>query len=128
MPPDWKPEGYASVSPYLLVKDGAVVIAFLEKMFGGRVVRRMDRPDGSLLHADVAIDDSVVMLGGAAPGWDDLPSHIHIYVEDVDAVYGRGLAAGGESVQPPEQKDDPDRRAGIRGPGGHTWWIGTQVG
>lgn len=77
-------------------------------------------------HAAVRIDDSVVMLGemGDSPS----SSHVHVYVEDVDATYQACLDAGAESVQEPVQKDDPDRRGGVKGPGGVTWWVSTHVG
>ncbi len=123
----WKPDGYTSVAPYLVVADGPAVIAFLQAAFGAEPIRRYDRPDGSMGHAEVRIDDTVVMIGGAMEGWDPVPTHVHVYVPDVDVTYGRALAAGATPVQPPEQKDDPDRRAGVKGPGGTTWWIGTQL-
>ncbi len=123
----WKPDGYNSASPYLLVKDVSAVLRFLEAAFGGVPLRRVDRPDGSPMHVEVRIDDSVVMLGGAMSDWDDVPGHVPVYVPDVDAVYEQALDAGGASVQPPMRKDDPDKRAAVRGPGGHTWWIGTQM-
>lgn len=125
----WKPLDYSSVSPYLIVFRGDEVIAFLQAAFDAVPLRRIDRPDGSLLHGEVRIDDSVIMLGEpeATAAWGPSPTHIHIYVPDVDQAFQRGIAAGGESVQEPERKDDPDRRAALRGPSGHTWWIATQV-
>jgi uncharacterized glyoxalase superfamily protein PhnB len=125
----WKPLDYTSVSPYLLVSRGDEVIVFLREAFGAVPLRRIERADGSLLHVEVRIDDSVVMLGEPEPeaGWTPTPTHIHVYVPDVDEAFRRALAAGGEAVQEPEQGDDPDRRAGVRGPNGHTWWIATQV-
>ena len=77
--------------------------------------------------AEVRIDDTVVMIGEAPEGWEAVPCHIHIYVPDVDATYALALENGGESVQAPVKKDDPDRRAAVKGPGGSTWWFGTQV-
>lgn len=124
-----KPEGYSTVSPYLIVGGAQAVIDFLREAFDAAELRRFDLPDGSIMHAEVRIGDTVVMIGDAGPDWPPVPAHLHVYVPDVDAVYRRALAAGGVSVGEPEQKEDaPDRRGGVRDPGGNTWWIATQVG
>lgn len=92
-------------------------------------LRRYDMPDGSVMHAEVRIGDSVVMIGDAGGEWPAIPSSLHVYVADVDAAYRRALAAGGVSVQEPTRKEgEPDRRGGVEDPGGNTWWIATQVG
>ena len=124
----WKPEGYSTVSPYLIVTGAERVIDFLRDAFGAEQLRRYDLPDGSIMHAEVRIDDTVIMLGDAGEGWPAMPSNLHVYVDDVDAAYRRALAAGGESTQEPERRDgDPDRRGGVKDPGGNTWWIATRV-
>ena len=124
----WKPIGYTSVSPYLVTEKAEEVISFLEGTFAATLVQRLDRPDGSIMHAEVRIDDSVVMLGQAAEGWPGVPCHIHLYVPEVDTVYAAALQNGGKSVQEPVQRGDPDRRGGVMDPGGNTWWISTRVG
>ncbi len=124
----WMPDGYSTVSPYLIVPDADGVIAFMERALGATQVRRFDKPDGTLLHGEMRIGDSVIMLGQANEHWPAAPAHIHVYVEDVDATYRRALAAGGEAVQEPKQNEgDTDRRGGVRDPGGTTWWVATQV-
>jgi uncharacterized glyoxalase superfamily protein PhnB len=80
------------------------------------------------MHAEVQIDDSIVMIADGGGDFPAFPIWLHIYVPDVDAAYQRALSAGGVSVQAPQQKDDPDRRAGVKDPAGNTWWIATQVG
>src|SRR5262249_27967948 len=124
----WKPEGYSSVSPYLMVNGAQRLISFLKDAFGATELRRFDMPDGTVMHGEVRIDDSVIMLadsGGAGPAF---PVWLHVYVRDVDAIYGRALAVGGVSVQEPQQKPgDPDRRGGVKDPAGNTWWISTQL-
>ena len=122
-----KPPGYPSVSPYLIVDGAGRTIEFLVRTFEARELRRIPGADGKLLHAEVRIDDSVVMLTDGAPGWPPIPSHVHVYVPDVDATYRRALDAGGTSVQEPVKKDDEDKRGGVKDPGGTTWWIGTKV-
>jgi uncharacterized glyoxalase superfamily protein PhnB len=125
----WKPDGYNAVSPYLITENAQAVIDFLVEALGATELRRFDMPDGSIMHAEVRVDDTVVMLGQAGPDWPAVPSHMHVYVPDVDAAYRAALAAGAESAQEPSQREgDQDRRGGVRDPGGNTWWLGTQVG
>jgi PhnB protein len=124
----FKPEGYSTVSPYLIAAGAQRVIDFLKEAFGARELRRYDLPDGSIMHAEVRIGDTVIMLGDGGENWPAIPAHLHVYVADVDATYERALKAGGVSVQPPLRKgDDPDRRGGVKDPAGNTWWISTQI-
>lgn len=123
----YRPDGYNAVSPYLIVAGAEKEMAFLVDTFGAERLRRYDTPDGSVMHAEVRVGDTVIMLGDAAGEWPPVPCHLHVYVEDVDAVYRRALEAGGQSVQEPVQKRaDDDRRGGVLSPGGNTWWIATQ--
>jgi uncharacterized glyoxalase superfamily protein PhnB len=125
----WKPERYSSVSPYIMVAGAQRMIDFLKRAFGATELRRYDMPDGSIMHAEVRIDDSVIMLADAGGTWPAFPIWLHVYVADVDAVYRSALAAGGVSVQEPQQREgDPDRRGGVKDPAGNTWWISTQTG
>jgi PhnB protein len=124
----FKPEGYNSASPYLLVDGAEGTIQFLIRVFDGEPLRRFDDAEGRVRHAEVRVDDTVLMLADAIEGWPAVPTNVHIYVPDVDATYRRALDAGATSVQAPVQKDDPDRRGGVRDPGGTTWWIGTMTG
>lgn len=129
MHPTWKPEEHPTVSPYLIASDAQAVIDFVTEVFDATPLRRYERPDGSIMHAEVRIDDAVVMLGQAGGEWPAVPASLHVYVADVDQTYRRALAAGGEPVQEPEQRDgDPDRRGGVRDPAGNSWWIATQMG
>ncbi len=124
----YKPEGYASVAVYIMANGAQRVIEFLKQTFAAEELRRYDKPDGSIMHAEVRIDDTVVMLADASGESSGFPVWLHVYVPDVDATYHRALAAGGVSVQPPQQQGDPDRRGGVKDPAGNTWWIATQVG
>ena len=126
--PHFKPDGYSTVSPYLITTDAAATIRFLEGVLGGKLLRSFPDDQGRLMHAEVQIDDSVVMLSDSAPGWPPVPAYAHVYVENVDSTYGRALAAGAVSVQVPEQKGDEDKRGGVKDAGGTTWWISTRVG
>ena len=128
MPVPAKPSGYSTVSPYLIVAGAQAVIDFLKQTFGVVELRRYDLPDKSIMHAEVRIGDTVVMLGDAGEHWPAVTAHLHVYVDDVDVTYRRALEAGGRSVQPPVRKgQDPDCRGGVKDPAGNTWWIATQV-
>jgi uncharacterized glyoxalase superfamily protein PhnB len=122
-----KPEGYSTVSPYLIVDGASETMEFVVRVFDGVPLRRFADESGKLVHAEVRIDDTVVMVADAVQGWPAVPSHVHVYVADVDATYRRALEAGASSVQEPVQRDDPDKRGGVKDAGGTTWWIATKV-
>jgi uncharacterized glyoxalase superfamily protein PhnB len=122
-----KPENYSTVSPYLIVDGASDTIDFLVRVFDAVELRRYPGPEGRLMHAEVRIDDTVLMLADSVEPWPSMPSHVHVYVPDVDAVYRRALAAGATSVQEPTKKEDPDKRGGVKDAGGTTWWIATRV-
>ena len=123
----YKPNAYTSVAPYLIVNGADRLIEFLQEVFDAVPLRRFTDPSGKIMHAEVRIDDTVLMLADGAEGWPAMPAHIHIYVPDVDETYRRALDAGAESVQVPVKKDDADKRGGVKDGSGTTWWIATQV-
>jgi PhnB protein len=128
MPIPYKPDGYTSVAPYLTVEGAQSTIDFLKQVVGAVELRRHDGDGGKIAHAEVRIDDTVLMLADSMPQWPATSTSVHIYVPDVDATYAKAIAVGGVSVQEPIQKGDPDRRCGVRDAGGTTWWFATMVG
>jgi PhnB protein len=92
------------VSPYLVANGAQRVIDFLKTTFDAVELRRFDMPDGSIMHAEVRIDDTVVMIADGGDAWPAFPAWLQVYVRDVDATYRRALDAGGTSVQAPEKK------------------------
>ncbi len=124
--PNFKPDHYNSVSPYLIVDGAQKTIDLLKKVFNAEQLRTHHHDNGNIMHAEVRIDDTVIMIADAAPQWPAIPAHLHIYVKDVDETYQRALQAGAESVQEPIQKGDQDKRGGFKDAGGTTWWIATQ--
>jgi uncharacterized glyoxalase superfamily protein PhnB len=123
----YKPNNYNSVSPYLIVNGAGATIEFLVKVFDAVELRRFPNEAGKIMHAEVRLDDTVVMLADGAEGWPPMPSYVHVYVPDVDATYRQALAAGATSVQEPVKKEDEDKRGGVKDAGGTTWWIATKV-
>jgi len=121
------PAGYRTVTPYLVVKNVAGVIEFAKKAFGATEKFRSARPDGSIQHAEILVGDSIVMLGEAGGDFAPKPTTLALYVEDVDAVYKRAVAAGGKSVREPANQFYGDRSAGVEDSAGNQWWISTHV-
>jgi PhnB protein len=125
----YKPQGYSSVSAYIVADGAQRLLDFLVRAFAGKQLRRFDMPNDSIMHAEVQIDDTIVMICDSGDSNPAFPVWLHVYVADVDESYRRLLEAGGVSVQEPVQRSgDPDRRGGVKDPVGNTWWIATQVG
>ena len=120
------PKGFGTVTPFLCVTDGAKMIDFLKQAFGGQVIVRMDKPDGSLAHAEVKIGDSMVMIGEVPTG-QETHAMIHLYMADTDATYKTALAAGAGSIREPADQFYGDRSAGVRDFCGNQWWIATHI-
>jgi PhnB protein len=127
------PDGYHAVTPYLFIKGAARAIEFYKKVFGATERMRLDMPGGMIGHAELVIGDSAIMLADEAPSMRALsppsiggsPVMIHLYVEDVDAVFNRAVAAGASVLHPLENKFYGDRSASIVDPFGHLWGIAT---
>jgi PhnB protein len=119
------PDGYHSVTPYLMVQGVAALIDFLKQAFGGDEIFRMPRPDGAIMHAEVKIGDSMIMMGEAMGEHQPMPGSIYLYVNDADAVYQRALQAGATTMMEPGDQFWGDRQAGIKDPVGNFWWIAT---
>jgi PhnB protein len=121
------PEGYSSLTPYLLVKGVAQLIEFIEKAFGATVLERMEMPDGTVAHAEARIGDTRVMMGEASDRWPATPGGFYYYVEDCDETYRRALAAGATSLREPTTEFYGDRSSGVQDASGVQWWISTRV-
>ncbi len=120
------PEGYHTVTPYLSVNDAEKLLDFLKQAFDAKA-HVMQRPDGKIAHAEVQIGDSKIMVADAHQASQAMPSVLYMYVENVDAVYQRALAAGGTSISEPTTQFYGDRHGGVKDPEGNMWWIATHV-
>ncbi len=123
----YKPTGYCTISPYLVVNGAKRTIEFLTNVFGASVLRQIAGSDGTIMHAEVKLDDSVLMLTDGGPGITPVPSHVHVYVQDVDKAYKRAMEAGASSIQEPIKRSDENKRGAVKDAGGTTWWIATRV-
>lgn len=121
------PEGHHTVCPYLIVPDATRILAFMAEAFGAteRAVHRT--PEGRVMHAEVTIGDSVVMLGESNEEWGGYKAMVHLYVPDADQVFQRAVAAGGTIIREVETQDYGDRSGGVEDPAGTQWWIATRV-
>lgn len=120
------PEGYHTITPYLVVSDVATLIDFLTQAFDAEETERFASPDGAIMHAAMRIGDSVVMMGQATDEWPSMPASLYLYVEDTDALYERALQAGATSLMAPEDQFWGDRNASVRDPVGNHWTIATR--
>ncbi|MBT1687997.1 VOC family protein [Dawidia soli] len=124
----FKPNGYNSVSPYFISSDARKFAALLQQLFQATELRKFDRPDGTIMHMELRIDDSVIMVSQASEEYGAITHMMHVYVADVDAVYKKALEMGCQSLGEPVQKGDPDRRGGFTDFDGNQWYVSTQVG
>jgi len=119
------PDGYHSITPYLVVQGAGKLIDFLKQAFAAQERERLTRPDGTIGHAEVKIGDSIVMLSEACGEWKPRPSAMYLYVNDTDAAYKRALQAGATSTMEPTDQFYGDRSAGVKDLAGNQWWIAT---
>ncbi len=129
------PEGYHSVTPYLVVQGAAKALDFYQQAFGATELMRMEGPGGIIGHAEIRIGDSPVMLADEHPDMGALspetvggsPVSLLIYVDNVDEVFARALAAGATQIRPVQDQFYGDRSGMLKDPFGHTWSMATHV-
>ena len=129
------PDGYSSVTPYLIISGAKVAIEFYKTVFGATERLCLPGPDGRVAHAELEIGDSVIMLADECPErgakspqtYGGSPVSIHLYVNNSDQVYAKALAAGAKSIRPVENQFYGDRSGGFTDPFGHQWHVATHV-
>jgi PhnB protein len=129
------PDGYHSVTPYLIVNGAAKAIDFYKRAFGAVELMRMPGPDGKIGHAEIRIGDSAIMLADEHPqmgfrspqALGGTPVSLMVYVERVDEVFGRAVAGGAKELQAIKDQFYGDRSGTLQDPFGHTWTVATHV-
>ena len=129
------PDDYQRVTPYLYIDGAGTAIDFYCSVLGARERMRMPAPDGRIGHAELEIGDSDIMLADANPDMDvrsprsigGTPIALHVYVEDVDSVFGQAVKAGAKQLRPVENQFYGDRSGQFEDPFGHRWNVATHV-
>ena len=129
------PDGYHTVTACLTLKDGAAAIDFYQRAFGAREIMRVASPDGKIMHAEIQVGDSRIMLADEYPGMGCVSpasaghatSSLYLYVPDVDAAFTRAVGAGAKVVMPVTDMFWGDRFAAVDDPSGHRWGLATHV-
>jgi uncharacterized glyoxalase superfamily protein PhnB len=121
------PDGYQTVTPYLMVRDAAKFIEFMSLVFDATTAEQLMRPDGTIGHSELRIGNSMIMLSEASESYPATPVMLHVYVENVDTVFERAVRAGGTVVSKPTDQFYGDRAGGVREPSGNTVWIATHI-
>jgi PhnB protein len=133
--PDPIPKEYHAVTPYLVVKGAAAAIEFYRKAFSATETLRLDLPGGKIGHAEIRIGDSIVMLADEFPdmGFSSpetiggTPVSLHLYVEDVDAVFQKAMTLGCKELKPLQDQFYGDRTGTLQDPYGHVWTVATHI-
>ena len=127
MPVSFKPQGYNTVTPYLVVEGAAKVIDFAQRVLGAREAVRFPGPGGSIGHAELVVGDSRIMVADAPSPDRVSTAMLHLYVEDVDATYRRAVETGAESIKEPTDEFYGDRTGAVRDAHGNQWYFATHV-
>ena len=124
---NFKPNGYNSVSPYFIVDGAQILVELLIEIFDANGLRQYDLPDGKIMHVEVQIDDSVLMISDSSDKYPAIQQMVHIYVKDVEEVYKKAMNAGCVSIDEPSTRPgDPDKRGAFKDFGGNYWAVATQ--
>lgn len=128
------PPGYSPITPYLNYEDTGAMMEWLSRAFGLVERHSMRGPDGAVTHAEMTLDEGVIMMGSPGGGFQN-PKHLgqvtqslYVYIDDLDAHHARALAAGAEIIEEPALQPYGDRRYGARDPEGHCWYFASRVG
>jgi len=129
------PKGYHTVTPHLYVAGAAKAIDFYKKALGAEEIMRFPGPDGTIMHAELRIGDSVIMLGEEMPDQGGrgpksiggTPVSLYVYGENVDAAWKRAVDAGAKPIMPLADQFWGDRTGCLEDPFGHQWWLGEHL-
>ena len=121
------PEGYQTVMPYLILRDVAAFIDFTKKVFGAEELAVYRNEDGSIMHAEIQIGGSTIMMGQSNDDWGVQNAGLYINVENTDSTFQKAVDEGATVIMPVENKDY-GRTSGVKDPQGNTWWITQNLG
>ncbi|WP_080832403.1 VOC family protein [Cohnella massiliensis] len=124
----YKPEGMRTVNPYLMVENVSLLIEFIETVFNGKLKYKLDRPDGSIMHSEILVGDSIIMAGEPMNEYGVFPASMYIYVPDCDSIYEKAIQNRAQSIMvPTDMTHAGERYGGVKDPFGNIWWIATHI-
>ena len=124
----FKPANYNSLSPYLILDDAERFIDLMKAIFDAQLLRRYDHEDGTIMHAELMLDDSVIMFSSSSTAYQATTTILHLYVPDVYESFTKAIEMGCESIEAPViKKGDPDTRGTFRDFAGNLWSVSTQA-
>lgn len=127
MDASFKPKGYNSLSPYLIVDGAPKLVDLLKKIFNARELRKFENPDGTIMHIELQLDDSVIMLSDSSAKYPASSTMLHFYVPDVFKTFQLAVDNGCKIIEEPINKEgDPDTRGAFMDRAGNFWAVGTQ--
>jgi PhnB protein len=121
------PEGFHTVTPFLIVQQASRLMTFIEQAFDGKTTSIMSAEDGKIMHATVRIGDSEIMVADAMENFPAGTAKLYLYMDDVDSTYQQALSANGITLREPTDEFYGDRSAGVKDPWGNEWWIATHI-
>jgi len=127
MPVKPVPDGYNTVTPYLMIKGVERFTTFMADVFSATITEQLTQPDGSIGHTELRIGDSLIMLSEASEDRPAMPTMLHLYIENVDETFDRAIKAGARAISAPADQFYGDRSAGVVEPCGNTLWIATHI-
>jgi PhnB protein len=122
------PDGYHTITPYFAVRDAGKLMDFLKRAFDAEEIERLAMPDGTVMHGQMKVGDSMVMIGQVPQdsNYPLMPAMLYMYVNDADAAYRKAMQAGGKSVMEPVDQFYGDRSGAVEDPAGNQWWMATR--
>lgn len=121
------PNGYHTITPYLVVENVSGLIEFTKQALGAEEIERLHRDDGGIIHAEVRVGDSVIMMGEAKDATQTKPAFLYVYLKDADAAYQKALEAGAVSLQEPQDQFYGDRTAVVKDEFGNQWEFAARI-
>lgn len=121
------PKDFHTITPYMLVEGASQLMDFIKKAFNAKEIHSMMTPDGKVMHAQLQIGDSMVMLADAREDFTPIQSSLYLYLPDTDAAYHSALKAGAVSIMEPADQFYGDRNAGVQDNWGNYWWLATHI-
>jgi PhnB protein len=121
------PDGYHTITPYLIVEDADQLVEFIEKTFDGQLLYKMQNGSGRIAHGEIKVGNSILMLAEATEEWKSTRTMLHFYVENIDEVYQKALDVGAISIKEPKNEFYGDRIATVQDSFGNFWSIATHL-